>query len=188
RRAGHGDGAGTAAEDGAGAEGPGVDESRTGVRPGSSSYHWLRARALAALGDYALAEEECEQLIALGRGQEGPPAWEAMAQVVGQTVLNEQPVGASVAVLPFRAVDRRNAFNRVAALAKDLRQVANANVCRGLLLLEEGEVEEAEVSFRLALALWKDEEAAASGEGLGCNGRPSAQRGRARRAVGGKVH
>jgi tetratricopeptide (TPR) repeat protein len=142
---------------------------------GASSYHWLRAQALAALGEYALAEEECEQLVAGGRGQEGTPAWEVMALLAGQTVLNEHPVGASVALLPFRAVDRMKALNRVAALAKDLRQVANANVCRGLLLLEEGEVEEAEVSFRLALALWQDEAAAASGAGLDFNARPIAQ-------------
>jgi tetratricopeptide (TPR) repeat protein len=142
---------------------------------GASSYHWLRAQALAALGDYALAEEECEQLITQGRGEESSPPWEVMALLIGQTVLDEQPVGASVALLPFRAVDRMKSLNRVAGLAKDMRQVANANVCRGLLLLEEGAVEEAEVSFRLALALWKDEAAAASGAGLDFNARPIAQ-------------
>jgi tetratricopeptide (TPR) repeat protein len=142
---------------------------------GTASYHWLRAQALAALGDYAPAEEECDQLIASGAGQESSPPWEVMALLIGQTVVDEQPVGASVGLLPFRAMDRMKFLNRVASLAKDMRQVANANVCRGLLLLEEGEVEEAEVSFRLALALWKEEAAAASGGGLDFNARPIAQ-------------
>jgi hypothetical protein len=48
-------------------------------------------------------------------------------------------------------------------------------VLRGLLALEEGAVEEAEVAFQLAIDVWKDEPAAGSGAGLDFNGRAVAQ-------------
>ena len=53
--------------------------------------------------------------------------------------------------------------------------MANANVFRGLLALEEGNLDDAEVAFRLALAMWQDEAAAPSGSGLEFNARPVAQ-------------
>jgi hypothetical protein len=142
---------------------------------GATSYHWLRTQALAALGDYALAQEECEQLASEGRGREASQPREAMAGLVGQAILDEQPVGASVPDLLLHALGRAKFQNRVAGLAKGLRDDANANVFRGLLALEEGAAEEAEVAFRLALDLWKDEAAAASGAGLDFKTRPIAE-------------
>jgi hypothetical protein len=141
---------------------------------GTASYYWIRAQALAATGDYALAEGECEQLATDGRGQGSARAQEVMALLTGQVLLDEQPVGAFWPQLPWRALGRLQWQQRLAVLAKGLRQQANANVLRGLLALEEGSVDEAEVAFRLALALWQDETRAASGAGLDFNTRPIA--------------
>jgi hypothetical protein len=44
----------------------------------------------------------------------------------------------------------------------------------GLLALEQGNIDEAETAFGLAVAVWKDEAAAASGQGLDFNARPIA--------------
>src|SRR5207253_2558893 len=132
-------------------------------------------QVLAASGDYALAEEACEQLASDGRGEESSQPSEQLALLIGQAVLDERPVGASVAQLAYGAVGRIKFHNRVSGLARSLREAANANVFRGLHALEVGEVDEAEVAFRLALALWMDEAAAASGAGLDFNARPIAQ-------------
>ena len=95
--------------------------------------------------------------------------------LVGQAILDEQPAAAIWPALVLRARGRLRLETRTESLAKDMRQVANATVFRGLLALEEGNVDEADIAFRLALALWGDEAAAASGAGLDFNARPIAQ-------------
>ena len=142
---------------------------------GGATYHWLRVQALAAGGDYALAQEECDYLADDARGGENLEPWQMIALLVGQAVLDEQPVGATVGSLAWRSLGRLKLYNRTLSLAKDLRQVANARVFRGLLALEQGNMEEAEVTFRLALAFWKDDDAAATGSGFDFNGRPVAE-------------
>jgi hypothetical protein len=57
-------------------------------------------------------------------------------------------------------------------LSTSLKQQADAHVLRGLLALEEGEVDEADAAFRLALTLWQDD---AADSGLDFNGRIAAQ-------------
>jgi hypothetical protein len=146
---------------------------------GAAVYHWLRAQALAACGDYALAREECAELgRALSFGDKaGEPIRfrDVMALVVGQAALDER-VGEGC--LPYqlqRAFTRQQANARIADLALSLKRGADVQVLEGLLALEEGEVEEAEVAFRVALAVWHDRAAAASGAGLDFNGRPVAE-------------
>jgi hypothetical protein len=142
---------------------------------GAASYHWLRAQALAAVGQYALAEEECEQLGSLGDDPESSRPQQLMALLVGQAVLDQQPALVWWFDQPGRALARSKFENRLAGLVTNLRRWANANVFRGLIALEQGNVEEAEVAFRLALDLWKDEATAASGGGLDFSARPVAQ-------------
>jgi tetratricopeptide (TPR) repeat protein len=136
---------------------------------GPKTYHWLRAQAFAGSGDYALAEEELSQLAAGGRprGPIGPR--QNMALVISQTVLYEKPGPGSVPYF-FLLTFRRAQF-----LGRHLQQEADATVLRGLLLLEEGEVDEAETAFRLALALWKNRAAVAAGAGMDFGGRGVAQ-------------
>jgi tetratricopeptide (TPR) repeat protein len=142
---------------------------------GTATYHWLRIQAFAAEGDYALAEEECDVLASSAFGSETSPPVEVMALLVGQAVLDEQPVGACVPALAWRSQNRLKLYQRSASLAKDLRQAANANVFRGLLALEEGNMDNAEIAFRLALALWQDDAAVPSETGLDFNARPVAE-------------
>jgi tetratricopeptide (TPR) repeat protein len=142
---------------------------------GASNYHWLRAQALAALGEYALAEEECEQVAEAGRGAETSQLREKMALLVGAAVLDEQPLGVSWPHPARRVLGRIKCYQQLAEHATSLMQDANANVFRGLLALEEGRADEAEDAFRLALALWKDDAVGASGGGLDFDARPIAQ-------------
>jgi tetratricopeptide (TPR) repeat protein len=140
-----------------------------------TSYYWLRAQALAASGDYALAEEELAQLASHGRNPEGLPPRKAMARVIGEAILNQQPGPGPLASLLEQAFFRGPFQSDFTAIAQKLRQEADATVLRGLLALEEGDVDEADVAFRLSLELWKDETTAASGGGLDFGGRVIAQ-------------
>jgi tetratricopeptide (TPR) repeat protein len=146
---------------------------------GSTAYHWLRAQALAASGDYARAEAECAQL---GRSlTPGEPGKEPvrpramMALLLGQELLDGHLAEGSVPSLLARTFARLEYGDRITTLARSLREEANATVLRGLLALEQGDTDEAEVAFRVALALWHDEAAAASGGGMEFNGRVIAQ-------------
>jgi hypothetical protein len=146
---------------------------------GPGPYHWLRAQAQAASGNYAEAEEECVELarfqVLVPDGPEPRTIRGRMARLIGQAILDEQPSVRSVSSL-FQQATTRFAFStEIAALGRSLKREADVNVLRGLLLLEEGEIEEAEVAFRLALALWRDEGSAAVGSGLPFNGRRIAQ-------------
>jgi hypothetical protein len=148
------------------------------VALGAASYHWLRAQAFAASGDYARAEAECEEMgpFASEEPAEGPSRLQRMAAaLIGQAVLDEQPGAGSAPALAWGARRRAEFGNRLAGLTAALREEANAAVFRGLLALEEGRVDEAEVAFRLALAVSRNEPAAAEPDGVEFNGRVVAQ-------------
>jgi hypothetical protein len=74
-----------------------------------------------------------------------------------------------------RKHDQFDFRNRLQQLAQILKREADVTVLRGLLALEEGEIDEAEIAFRTALSYWKDAASATSGGGLEFNGRPAAQ-------------
>jgi tetratricopeptide (TPR) repeat protein len=159
-----------------------VREVRDWTRPsqasalgGAANYHWLRAQALAALGEYALAEEECEQMAEAVRGAEPAQLRDRMALRVGEEVLDELPLGLAWPHPTVRVMGRLLCYQQLAENATRLMEDASANVFRGLLALEEGRSDEAEVVFRLALALWKDEATGDSGGGLDFDARPIAQ-------------
>jgi tetratricopeptide (TPR) repeat protein len=151
-------------------------------------YHRLRAQALAASGEYERAEEECDALARVilpppEPGQQGGGPREAMAVLIGKTVLDEQPapsatvleLPAKILELPRRHKDRADIKNNIMHLAGVLRAEADVKVMRGVLLLEEGRVSEAKAEFEAVLRLWGDEEKANSGAGLEFGGRPVAQ-------------
>jgi tetratricopeptide (TPR) repeat protein len=146
---------------------------------GPASYHWLRTRALAATGDYALAREELDELNrSLSPGTEEPGKGglrETMAMLIGQAVLDEGCVDGPAPYHLRRVFIRRELRSSVARLARKLTQAADVSVLRGLLALEEGEVDLAAADFSAALALWKDEVSASAGSGLDFDGRVIAQ-------------
>jgi hypothetical protein len=142
---------------------------------GAAEYHWLRAQAFAAAGDYGQADAELAELATGGHGQGIAQARAPLAVLIGRAILDGQPLGVGWYHEPWRAWDRSKLEGRLVSFVKAARQEANANVIRGLLALEQGNTEEAEVAFRLALAVWKDEAAAASGAGLEFSTRPIAE-------------
>jgi hypothetical protein len=77
----------------------------------------------------------------------------------------------SAAYPAWRAWERARSLGRAARPVTSLRDEANANTFRGLLALERGDVDEAEVAFRLALDLWQ------GGAGLDFKARPLAEDG-----------
>jgi tetratricopeptide (TPR) repeat protein len=145
------------------------------------TYHWMRTQALAALGEYYLAREECNEFAAslAAAGPNGEPMdyRGVMALMIGQRVLGEHSGPSSCIDAFWRAADRSQFINRRTELAKSLKRDADVTVLRGLLALEQGDADEAEVAFREALSLWKDADSAASGGGLDFNGRVIAQAG-----------
>jgi hypothetical protein len=73
--------------------------------------------------------------------------------------------------LVSRGLVRGLVLANIAGPVNRLRDVANARTFRGLLALEQGDADEAEVSFRLALDLWQ------GGAGLDFKARPLAEDG-----------
>jgi tetratricopeptide (TPR) repeat protein len=143
-------------------------EQASALQP--APYHLLRAQALAAVGDYAGAEEECEQLAAVGRG-EGPPPRALIAVLAAGEALGARSPVPSVGHLALRGLARGQSLGRMAGVANRLRDVSNAHTFRGLLTLEQGSADEAEVAFRLALDPWQ------GGAGVDFKGRPLAEDG-----------
>jgi tetratricopeptide (TPR) repeat protein len=139
-------------------------------------YHWLRAQALAATGDYALAEEECEELarsvVPGGEAAETRQILEALAMRLAQAVLEGQPGEGAVPHLTRQVLVWRGLRVRLLSFTRSRSQWADATVLRGLLALEEGEVDEARRAFRQALAPWQDQKE--SRGRLEFNGRPAA--------------
>jgi len=155
----------------------GPDQSEVLEDP--AAYHWLRAQAMAASGNYALAKEECAAVApSAGLAEQLPTApgdRQMMALVFGRRVLDECPgIG-----LPYqlRWPFGRTEFNQtLSKLTQHLRQTANTAVLWGLLALEEGDTDGEEFAFGEALRLWGDETTRASGGVLDFQGRPIAQR------------
>jgi hypothetical protein len=147
---------------------------------GFSSYHWLRAQGAAACGDYAGVEEELDLL-----SQEWQkvrvsatqllPVRTAVALRVAQAVLVRPDLRAGPPGLASAAFLQFDALRRLGDLAGLLRKEADILVLRGVLALECGDVETARRHCRAALAVWGDEERAATSAGLDFAARPIAQ-------------
>ena len=142
------------------------------ARLGAPTYHWLRAQAFAALGNYAQAEEEFAALA---------PAWqlddpnaehhrEALAMLVARRALEEWPVGAPYQLRwPF---GRAEYARGVSSLIENMEKQADILVLRGLIALEQGDIESAGGAFQVALEFSQDE---SKDDGLDFPGRVVAQ-------------
>jgi hypothetical protein len=135
---------------------------------GAIGYHWRRARALAALGEYAAANTELLELA----GEEGPNpvrTGRLFAVLAGQALLDEQPAGWGLPALLARARARFEFRTAVGQEAAALAGRADAAVLRGLLALEAGEVDRARAALGAALGY------SGAGGGVNFNGRPVAE-------------
>ena len=137
-----------------------------------AAYHWLRAQAMASLGEYVEAREECDALASAlepGGNEGGAKSPEIIAGLVGWSVLDGMPACDGLAPFVRRATNRAEKLGRLAGFTRVFRQQADVWTLRGLLALEQGEMGEAEDAFRQALVLWE------GGRGLDFNGRPAAE-------------
>ncbi|HEV3236488.1 MAG TPA: hypothetical protein VGZ25_05840 [Gemmataceae bacterium] len=148
---------------------------------GYSSFHWLKAKAFAASGAYKPAQEECNSLgqsnLLDGRETNRFSLREAMAILVGQALLNQQP-GYGTPPYFLRRPFGWGPFefqSRVNSIARDIKLQADANVLLGLLALEEGDAYIAELVFRRALAIWNADAKANQASGMDFGGRIIAQ-------------
>ncbi len=146
---------------------------------GFDAYHWLRAQAQAACGNYLESELECDRLASSAvyesSGSQAVDSKQVIAMLIGQTILDDSSIAPSIPFLADRAFRRTTFFDQLGSLVSGMRKKADWTVIRGLLALEEGDVFEARFAFRTALAIWKDEAAARSGAGLDFRARPMAQ-------------
>jgi hypothetical protein len=143
-------------------------------------YHWLRAQAFAASGDYALAAEECTRLGAAvvdraAADPSGAGAREVTAGLAGRAVLDgfRGPLDRGGPL--WEAFGQRELRSGLRRLVAALRREADALTLRGLLALEEGDAAAAAADFRLALRTWTSPDAVREGWGLDFNGRLAAR-------------
>jgi tetratricopeptide (TPR) repeat protein len=148
---------------------------------GFSSYHWLRAQAAAACGDYAEAEAELDRASEEWR-QVGVsatrllPVRTVIALRVAEAVLTRPDVGAGPAGLVWAVLRQFDALRPLGGPAGLLRKEADILVLRGVLALECGDVETARRHCRAALSVWGDEHRAATSAGLDFAARTVSQR------------
>jgi tetratricopeptide (TPR) repeat protein len=147
---------------------------------GFSSYHWLRAQAAAACGDYAGVEKELDLVSQEWRQvRVSPtrllPVRAAVAERVAQAVLARPDLGAGAPGLGGAVCFQLDALRPLGGPFGLLRKEADILVLRGVLALECGEVETARRHCRAALAVWGAENRAAPSAGLDFAARPIAQ-------------
>src|SRR5262249_39109497 len=97
---------------------------------GTPSYRLLRAEALGAVGDYALAEAEFVELaraVSFGDEGQGSRPRELMALRVGQALLDEQPGNASTGLLLWKVFRRVDFLRTVPDVAQRIRREADVN-------------------------------------------------------------
>jgi hypothetical protein len=125
----------------------------------SLSYHWLLARAAAATGDYTRAEEECDEaartLTRLPGSSESLNLLEKQAFMTTKLVLDSYNSKIGSFSNFFGLINQAMLGEQLQATAQIMRQQSDLTALHGLLALEEGEMSEAESSFRAALALRK---------------------------------
>jgi tetratricopeptide (TPR) repeat protein len=141
---------------------------------GSATYHRLRASALAASGDYAAALDEFAEL---DRGDPvlDPRFRQSIVLMGGQAVLAPIHAGTrTVPTLVWQGFLQFQLASGAARLASSMRQRADQFVIRGLLALEQGNVDEAQDFFRLALASCRKEPGTPPGSGIDFTGMPVA--------------
>jgi tetratricopeptide (TPR) repeat protein len=135
------------------------------------TYHWLRVQALAANGEYYLAQAECTRLAVEGSVVSESSPRMVIAVLAGQTILDGGRVFRH-AGQPAWDLFRHSAFRtQVSQLIAALRREADVIALRGLLSLEAGETDVAVADFRRALATWGSAEAAADRSGIDFNAR-----------------
>jgi tetratricopeptide (TPR) repeat protein len=144
-----------------------------------SSYHWMRAQAFAALGNYGPAQEECNELSGslaeMTPGRESLQLRPIVARLIGKSLLAEAGEKRTLFDMIVQSEAETDLANRLPSLAQSLRKEADITSIRGLLALEQGDDKRAAIAFATALTVWQNAQAASDGSGLDFIGRPLAQ-------------
>ena len=138
---------------------------------GRPEFHWLRAQAHAAVGDYQSADMELANL-AVDRNAVSPQqVANGYAQIVGGLVLEER-VGMQKTMgnLIAAHLGRMDFKSSVTDVSRILGKRSDASTLRGILSLEAGETDLARDAFQAALAA-----SSSTNDGLKFPGRTSAQ-------------
>jgi len=147
---------------------------------GVVGYHWARARAAAAVGDYPEFDAQMRELgdilgsVPTGGGDRAPLRV-SIVRGLSHALLTGAiypPGPADLFMAPMAHVE---AIDQSARFAGGLRQTAKGNVLRGVLALERGDIPWAEDRFRDALRLWGSAPQVARGEGIDFPGRRAAE-------------
>src|SRR5262249_42333097 len=100
------------------------------------NYHWFRAQALAATGDYALAKQELGHLAARASYSDLDSPAERMAETVAQMILDGCVGAHSVPVGLWRGYRQIDAQSRTVMIAREMQLQADAATLQGLISLE----------------------------------------------------
>lgn len=121
---------------------------------GDQKYHWTRAQAHLALGDYAAADFELTEMI--GPGGQMAAATSVgleMAPVVGKNILDGVPKGGVLADATWFMISRLDLERRAVELAQTLTLQANMVTLRGVIAFEAGSIEASRAHLTQALSL-----------------------------------
>lgn len=122
---------------------------------GTLSYSWTRAEALAAVGNYDGALEECSRLAqpAGGSPLSGEGERAVIALFVTRAVAEGSPIGKTCPTACLSAQQQAELINRAVAVVNQTRQRADALALRGLLAVEAGRFDVAAESIDRAFTL-----------------------------------
>ena len=120
---------------------------------GPQSYHWYRAMAMAARGDYAAADPELADIA--GGVKATAPDQEFLAQslafMVAKNVLGEAPAAPGLPDAVRQTLSRAEAYEGFGEIELRLKNLAEVSVLRGVLAAEAGDLDRAREQFRAAL-------------------------------------
>lgn len=120
---------------------------------GAEDYHWLRVQALVASGEYAGADLELSELVALEGGvPEVGRVSQMVSIMIGQELLNSRPAGIGVSGLSVRGLSRSGFEGHLSQITQALGNQADTAVLIGMVALEAGDTTAARAAFREALA------------------------------------
>jgi tetratricopeptide (TPR) repeat protein len=115
---------------------------------GTAVYRWLRVQAYAATGNYAAAQDE------ITRSTDWPEPGsvrDALAVMIGQAVVGSWPGKNHLPDIISRTLGRYNYVVWLEEFVQKLQTQADVMAMRGLLALEEGDIETARQAFQASL-------------------------------------
>jgi hypothetical protein len=147
---------------------------------GPVTYHWSRARASAATGDYAEFDAQMRELAEF-LGTVTPPGGAReelrthLTRGLGRAILLRGISPAGPGDVLMTGLARSEVLDQSVRFTGLLVQILKSEVLRGLLALESGDTRRAGDLFRSAVRIWGSPQQVAQGEGIDFPGRRAAE-------------